>query len=296
MPNFELSTVTSRGASSAPADGSSGGAEVRHDAGVSQVPQLDAPGKHELEIIVPALNEEDRIALTLRALRHHLAGLTMACVITVVDNGSADATVDVVKQLDSTAVPIRVIGCRQRGKGAAVKAGVLNSTARWVGFCDADLATPVAAIDQVIDELAAGAPVVIGSRRIDGARYTRKQPLVRRAGGWAFRALARPLTGDLADTQCGFKFFEHHAALQLFGGVASFGFVFDVELLAAANRLGFSVAEVPVEWTDRSGSSFRPLEHGPQVLRDLRVLRQRQAHAARADRLSPGARRRQVRA
>lgn len=252
-----------------------------------------APGPRtlELEIVIPALNEEVRIGRTLTELGQYLALLPLSCGLAVVDNGSADATADIVRRANTAAVPVRLIGCRRRGKGAAVKDGVLSSSARWVGFCDADLATPVTAIANVLERLSAGASVVIGSRRIQGASYTRAQPLVRRAGGWTFRRLARPLTGRLADTQCGFKFFERAVAQDLFGEVTSTGFAFDVELLAMAHRRGLAVAEVPVEWSDQTGSTLRPWEHGPQILRDLHALRRVHADTLRDGGLQAGAQR-----
>lgn len=244
-------------------------------------PSPRGPGPAQLEVVIPTLNEEARIGATLVELREYLAGLPVTASVAVVDNGSADATADIVHRLAPGPVPVRLLGCRRKGKGAAVKAGVLSSTSPWVGFCDADLATPVSALDRVVTALAAGDPVVIGSRRCDGAAYTTAQPVVRRAGSWAFRALARPLTGDLRDTQCGFKFFPRDVAQQLFTEVASTGFTFDVELLAAAHRHGLPVTELPVEWADQTGSTLRPLEHGPQVLRELRSLRRLQAAASR---------------
>ncbi|WP_460868476.1 glycosyltransferase [Rhodococcus aerolatus] len=236
----------------------------------------------QLEVVIPALNEEARIGSTLVTLTDHLARLPITAGVVVVDNGSADATADVVQRAARGRVPVRLIGCRTRGKGAAVKAGVLGSASPWVGFCDADLSTPVSALDGVVALLATGAPVVIGSRRCDGAAYATAQPPLRRAGGWAFRALARPLTGDVADTQCGFKFFRREVAAALFAGVTSTGFTFDVELLAAAHRRSVPVVELPVEWTDQRGSTLRPLEHGPQVLRELRTLRRLHSAAQRA--------------
>lgn len=227
----------------------------------------------QLEIVIPALNEARRIGATLREVSAHLARLPFTCMITVVDNGSADATADVVKEWDNPLVPIRLIGCSRRGKGAAVKAGILRSTAAWVGFCDADLATPISALDSVLPLLAGGAPVVIGSRRCGGASYVTAQPRVRRVGSWAFRRLTRSLAGDFSDTQCGFKFFDHAAAQRIFAEVTAAGFTFDLDVMAAAKRLDLAVSEIPVEWSDQAGSTLRPLEHGREVLREVRVLR-----------------------
>ena len=169
-----------------------------------------AVSQHEpdLDIVVPVYNEESRLGATLRALTAHTASLPMSVAITVVDNGSVDRTAEVVDEIaerspDNTA--LRLIGCARQGKGAAVRRGLLASTARWRGFCDADLSTPPEVLTQVLGHLEQGAPVVIGSRRAPGASYAVPQPLVRRLGSSTFRMLTRPLVGGVADTQCGFK-------------------------------------------------------------------------------------------
>lgn len=227
----------------------------------------------QLELVIPALNEENRLGPSLAAVCEHLATLPFTTRVLVVDNGSVDATAETAAAADGAAVPVRVIGCRDRGKGAAVRAGMQAARGRWVGFCDADLATPIAAIDAVVDRLVDGASVVIGSRRCSGASFTQEQPAVRRAGGWVFRRLTRDLVPGVADTQCGFKFFTAETATALFDDVDSDGFSFDLELLAGAARRGVPIVEVPVAWTDRDGSSLRPVEHGREVLREVRYLR-----------------------
>jgi dolichyl-phosphate beta-glucosyltransferase len=237
----------------------------------------------QLELVIPALNEELRLGPSLAAVCKHLATLSFSARVLVVDNGSVDATAETAAAADSAAVPVRVIGCRDRGKGAAVRAGMQAARARWVGFCDADLATPIDTLDEVAARLAEGAPVVIGSRRCTGASYTHKQPAVRRAGGWAFRRLSRDLVPGVADTQCGFKFFTADAAAVLFRDIGSDGFSFDLELLARAAQCGLPVIEVPVAWTDRDGSSLRPVEHGREVLREVRRLRRLAATEESAD-------------
>ncbi|WP_111768596.1 glycosyltransferase [Nakamurella deserti] len=230
-------------------------------------------GDHQLEIVIPALNEETRIGPTLAAVCRYLATLPFRSSVIVVDNGSADGTPDVVRRWNSAAVPVRLMGCRHAGKGAAVKAGVLASRARWVGYCDADLSTPITTLAQVLRELEAGSRVVIGSRRCAGASYRQQQPLVRRTAGWAFRRLTRSVALGVADTQCGFKFFDRPTAQRLFAQVWTTGFAFDVELLSAAHRLGVPVVEVPVEWSDQEGSTLRVLDQALRVLREVHYLR-----------------------
>ncbi len=249
---------------------------------------MGSPEQHgdelDLEVIVPAYNEQARIGFTLESLADQLASMDYASGIRVIDNGSTDRTPDIVDTISFSheRLHISVEGCSLRGKGSAVARGVLTSRARWVGFCDADLATPASAIADAVQYLDEGWPVVIGSRHMTGARRVVDQPLARRAGGAAFRLLSRALTGDLevADTQCGFKFFERHAALDIFSKTKSVGFAFDVEVLTRAQYLGYKVKEFPVEWTDRDGSTFHPLVNGLEVMADLwRLRRSRRQYA-----------------
>ena len=226
----------------------------------------------DLEIVIPALNEEARIWATVAALSDRLANSRLECTLVVVDNGSIDATAEVGHMTDGR-VPVRIIGCRQRGKGAAVRRGVMTSRARWIGFCDADLSTPPSTIDKVVTLLEEGSPIVVASRRCAGGQYLVPQPLIRRAGGWLFRALARDLTGPIADTQCGFKFFDGNVARQLFGSSGIDGFAFDLEILALARIRGIEVVELPVDWSDQSGSTLR-LWDGLRALREVGRVRE----------------------
>lgn len=231
------------------------------------------PPPVDLDIVVPAFNEEARLGATLRAMTEHTATLPISVQITVVDNGSVDRSADVVDEASAGGpanTVVRLIGCSRQGKGAAVRRGLLASTARWRGFCDADLSTPPRLLTDVISELRRGAPVVIGSRRAPGAGYEVSQPLVRRLGSSTFRLMTRGLVNGIADTQCGFKFFSAEAAEGIFARVTATGFAFDVEVLAIAAHLGLPVVEVPVRWTDQAGSSFHVWTHGRQIVSEVR--------------------------
>jgi dolichyl-phosphate beta-glucosyltransferase len=236
----------------------------------------------DVELIVPALNEQDRILDTLVALVEQLRPLPIAAHVRVIDNGSCDRTPDVVDHLSRSQhrVVVTVEGCSKRGKGAAVARGMVTSQARFVGFCDADLATPAEALLEAIRLLEQGYPIVIGSRRVDGASYVDEQPLVRRLGGYGFRALTRSLAGDIRDTQCGFKFFHGHVARELFTDLELGGFAFDVEVLARARDRGIPVHEMPVEWSDQKGSTLKPGAHGIEIMREVWRLRQKSRRQA----------------
>jgi dolichyl-phosphate beta-glucosyltransferase len=223
----------------------------------------------DLQMVVPAINEERRIGRTLAELCAHLSSRPWSSEVIVVDNGSADATPEVVDLCNSDRVPIEVVGCRQRGKGAAVREGIRTTTARWVGYCDADLSTPPEAIDEAVALVRSGVDVVIGSRKCEGAAYVLPQPAVRRVGSAAFHSLSSRLVGPIADTQCGFKVFRGDIARELVASSHLAGFAFDIEILAQAVRRGLRIVEMPVAWTDREGSTFRPVSDGVRVLREL---------------------------
>ena len=145
----------------------------------------------DLEVIIPARNEQYRIARTIHDVSAYLAAQPFSSRVVVVNNDSADRTTEVVDEQNQGRVPVVVIGCSTPGKGAAVRRGVLTSTARFVGFCDADLATPIGMLDTVMPLLLDGAPVVVGSRYAPGGGMAARRRMLRRVGGWAFRQTAR---------------------------------------------------------------------------------------------------------
>jgi dolichyl-phosphate beta-glucosyltransferase len=248
---------------------------VRWDARPTQSSRRNAPLSEpaaftvDLELVIPAYNEEHRLTRTLIVLADHLRRIPLRTALRVIDNGSSDRTAECVDRLAATGVPVTVTGCSRRGKGAAVARGMVTSRARWVGFCDADLATPAAAIDDALAMLQDGRQVVIGSRRCKGAELAVRQPLVRRLGGAGFRLLTRRFSGPVTDTQCGFKFFEATAAQRIFSEITTAGFAFDLEVVARARALDLTLQEFPVAWSDQGGSSFRPLADGRRVAGEL---------------------------
>ncbi|MFJ9903398.1 glycosyltransferase [Streptomyces sp. NPDC101152] len=223
----------------------------------------------DLELIFPALNEERRLPSTIAATVDHLCERPWSSAIVVVDNNSADGTHDVVERFAHAPLPVYAIGCSDRGKGAAVRRGIATSSARYVGFADADCATPIETLDPVMALLEQGHAAVIASRRAPGAYYEIEQSTLRRCGGWVFRRLARMSVPDIADTQCGFKFFDGPLIREVVGACHVDGFAFDVEILAHLARWGHRVTEVPVAWCDVPGSTFSARRDGLRSMADL---------------------------
>ena len=235
----------------------------------------------DLEIIVPAFNEQQRLPSTLEQTVGYLADRPWRASVIVVDNGSVDRTAEIVQRFSDSPVRVQLLGCATRGKGAAVRRGVLTGTSRFVGFMDADLATPISTLDTMLPILSAGTVAVIASRHAPGAELTVEQGASRRLGGRVFRAIAQRAVPGLADTQCGFKFFEGTVARSVFQKCVVDGFAFDVEVLARIMNLGHTVVEVPVQWSDREGSTFSARRDGLRSMVDmLRVREQLRASAA----------------
>src|SRR5690606_15060319 len=156
-----------------------------------------------LEIVVPAYNEADRLPEGLGQLCDKLAGLPVRAEVLVVDNASTDGTADIVRAAERP-VPVRPRSCERRGTGAAVRAGLLQASAPYVGFMAADMATDRAALDEAIVLLREGRAVVVGSRRHGRSVVEAYSLPLRRLGAITFNGIVRDLVGGIADTQCGF--------------------------------------------------------------------------------------------
>ncbi len=245
---------------------------------------LDAP----LSVVIPAYDEAARIGRTLDRVRAHLAEHHPGSEVLVVDDGSADETAarveDAARAGSAAAGGDPAIRClRQpsnRGKGAAVRAGVLAATRPYVLMSDADLSTPIEEVSRLLAAVAGGADVAIGSRALPGSRIEISQPLHRVVMGKSFNKLMRSVTFlGVIDSQCGFKLFPLEVAHRLFAPARIDGFAFDVEVLWLARRAGMRIAEVPVRWVNDPRSTVQPVRHSAQMLRD--VLRIRWIHAGR---------------
>jgi len=228
----------------------------------------------DLDLVIPAFNESARLPATLLRTLDYLERVPWRTRVVVVDNGSADDTAGIVR--DAAAgrdLALSVIGCARPGKGAAVRRGLLNATAQYVGFFDADLATPLETLDLTMSLLRDGATAVVASRHAPGAAIVRQQPWGRRIGGGAFRLLTQGVVHGIHDTQCGFKFFERSAVTRALVRCRTNGFAFDAELLGRIQAEGGRIVEVPVAWADDSASTFRPLRDGVASFRAVLDMR-----------------------
>jgi glycosyltransferase involved in cell wall biosynthesis len=234
-----------------------------------------------LEIVVPAYNEADRLPAGLGLLCERLAALTVHAEVIVVDNASTDGTAEIVRWWRGP-VPVRLLRCERRGKGAAVRTGLMATRAPYIGFMDADMATGLAALDDALVLLREGRPVVIGSRRHHQSIVEGYALPARRLGAITFNLLVKHLVGGIRDTQCGFKFFAGPLGRAAAKDLRTAGFSFDVELLALCVRRGAPVIDIPVVWRDQPGSTFSVWRHSLQCLFDLARIRAHATVVARA--------------
>lgn len=230
-------------------------------------------GPTDLSIVIPAFNEAARLPDTLEAIVRHLSATDLSWEIRVVDDGSADATV--AKAAAAAAQEARIIVQQEphRGKGGAVRAGMLAATARMRFLCDADLSMPIAELGMFLRVVPATADVAIGVREGVGARRI-GEPSKRHIMGRAFNALVRHLLiPGVQDTQCGFKLFSAEAAEAIFSRVGTDGWAFDVEALFVARKLGLRVAEVPITWHYSAESRVSPFWDALRMARDVVGIR-----------------------
>jgi dolichyl-phosphate beta-glucosyltransferase len=229
-----------------------------------------------LSLVIPAYNEAHRLPPYLASVRAHLQFCYGdRCEVIVVDDGSSDGLMEFLADQKAGWAQLRVLRHEHnQGKGAAVRTGVLASRGELVLFADADGATPIAEEPKLADAIRAGADLAIGSRLLTAPGVRRVRSPARGLAGRVFAAIAtRWLNIRACDTQCGFKMFRGQPARRIFSLVREPHYLFDLEVLALAQRLGYRLAEVPIQWQEIPGGHLRLVGDLPWILRDLWRLR-----------------------
>lgn len=230
-------------------------------------------------IIIPCFNEERRVGETLRVTIEYLAANAPESELIVVNDGSTDATGRIARQILSEAkIATRLLeNFPNRGKGAAVRSGLLAAREPIGLFSDADLSTPIEETPKLIGPIANGeVDIAFGSRALDRSLIGVHQPWRREQAGRVFNLLVRVATGlPFWDTQCGFKAFRLDVCRPILERARINGFAFDVELLFLAHRAGLRIREIPVRWNHAEGSKVSFFKDSLRMLREVIALRAR---------------------
>jgi dolichyl-phosphate beta-glucosyltransferase len=231
-------------------------------------------GLVDVSLILPAFNERASIENTIdEAFRYFRSRGIHAQIIVAADGG--DGTRELVRGKTSRYPDLDIIGHEARsGKGRGVREAVALARGQVIGYADADNKVPLADFDQIQPWLATF-PIVIGSRALELSQIERRQPWYRRFGSLGFAQVMQTIVGvpGIGDTQCGFKFFQRDAALHLFKLQQIDGYMFDVELLALAIRLGYRIKEVPIRWRDDADSRYNLITGTFRNLGELMKIR-----------------------
>lgn len=214
----------------------------------------------EISIVIPAYNEEKRIENTIEKILNFFRKKNTDFEIIVVDDGSKDNTYLVAKSLKEKNKEVKIIKhAKNKGKGGAVKTGILNASGNYILFTDADLSTPIEEIDKLLYWIKEkNYDIVIGSRSLQNSKILTPQPFYRRIIGRIFPVLVRIiLTNKFKDTQCGFKLFKNQIAKEIFNELKTENFAFDVEVLYRALKKGYKIKEIGVIWINSPYSTVK---------------------------------------
>lgn len=225
-----------------------------------------------ISIVIPAYNEEKRLARSLPLIIDYLRNKDYSYEIIVSDDGSSDNTASTAKSFEEN---IRIHSLPvNKGKGAAVREGMLKAKGKFRVFSDADLSTPITELPKILEPLESGADIAIGSRALDYGMIKKHQPFYREFMGKTFNKIVQLLLfKGISDTQCGFKGFTAIAAEKIFSLARVDGFSFDVEILYLAKKMDMRIEQSPVEWYNDERSTVNPIKDSINMLMELVRIR-----------------------
>jgi glycosyltransferase involved in cell wall biosynthesis len=226
-----------------------------------------------LSIIIPAHNEENRLSKTLDQVISFVQAQTYSCEVLIVENGSQDRTYEIAQEIAGQHPAFRVLKDEGRGKGLAVRRGMLEACGEYRFMCDADFSMPIGEINRFLPPALDGCDIAIASREAPGAiRYN--EPAYRHLGGRAVNLMIRLLAlPGLQDTQCGFKCFRRSVAEDLFRVQTLTGWSFDIELLYVARRRGYCIKEIPIPWYFNPDSKLNAIQDAIRMGSDILKIR-----------------------
>lgn len=226
-----------------------------------------------LSIIIPAYNEENRLPRTLEQIFAFLDQQPYTAEVLIVENGSNDRTYEIAEKFAVQRKRLYLYKEEQRGKGNAVRRGMLEAKGEYRFLCDADLSMPIEEVNKFLPPQLNDFDIAIGSREAPGAvRYN--EPSYRHLTGRAFNGLINLLLlPDLQDTQCGFKCFHANVVNKIYSCQTLTGWSFDVEILFIARRKGYRIHEVPINWYFNADSKVSVLKDSWKMFQDLLIIR-----------------------
>ncbi len=232
-------------------------------------------GSYTYSIIIPAYNESQRISASLDRILAYIADQQWGAEIIVVNDGSRDNTAEIVREYAKSHPMVRLIeNPGNRGKGYTVRHGMMQAHGDILLFTDADLSSPIEESQKLFAAIDRGADVTFGSRWLQAELQTERQPLYRQVFGRIFNLLLRIILGlKYKDTQCGFKAFTRKAAQNIFSRQMIDRWGFDPEILFLAEKFGYKVAEVPVEWAHDNRSKINPVTDGFKMFVEMLRVR-----------------------
>jgi dolichyl-phosphate beta-glucosyltransferase len=230
-----------------------------------------------LSVVIPAFNEEVFIVSTLKKIKEYLDFQNFDYEILVVDDGSTDRTAKWSEQWFEINQVGRVISLNSNyGKGRAVRTGMLAARGDYCMFTDADSSTSIEELEKCWPKFEQNYDIVIGSRALSKSVIARRQTALRYTAGLIFRPLRKLLVlGGVNDTQCGFKCFKAEVAQRVFSNLICEGFIFDVEALFLAHKMGYRIAEIPVVWTNDPHSKLNTFSDSLKMFCGLLQIRYR---------------------
>lgn len=229
-----------------------------------------------LSVIIPAYNEEEKIERDLELVYEYLGKQRYNYEVLVVDDGSKDKTCEIVKSLEPKYKSLYGICYKQnRGKGYAVKRGILEARGEYILFADAGSCVPYKEVEKGFRVLEDGYDVALGSRALAESQILQKQPKYRQIGSQIFGLIVRWIMGvnQIRDTQCGFKLFRREAAHAIFRKNRIDGFMFDVETILNARKIGFKLKEFSVVWKNDPDSRFNPIWGSVRNFKELSKIK-----------------------
>ena len=226
-------------------------------------------------IVIPAYNEGERLGATLEKVLGYVREQGLSAEVIVVNDGSRDNTADLVRGFAAKDPALRLLeNPGNRGKGYAVRNGMLNALGEIVVFSDADLSSPIEEMPKLLAVIGAGADIAIGSRWLKAELQTQRQSALRQLFGRIFNLLMRIILGlQFKDTQCGFKAFTRRAAQTIFPLQRIERWGFDPEILFLARKFGLRVDEVPVLWGHSGDTRINPVLDGARMFQEMLRVR-----------------------